>query len=42
MLVDFDLECGKVGLQLSLTKTMFMRNGLVPDVPFALNGTNIS
>ena len=42
MLADFDLECGKVGLQLNLNKTMLMKNELVPDVPFALNGTNIS
>ena len=42
MLPDFYLECGKVGLQLNLTKTMFMKNELVSDVPFALNGTNIS
>ncbi|EYB92978.1 hypothetical protein Y032_0187g1101 [Ancylostoma ceylanicum] len=31
MLADFDDACGRIGLQLSLTKTMFMRNGLVPD-----------
>ncbi|EYC43821.1 hypothetical protein Y032_0480g2243 [Ancylostoma ceylanicum] len=41
MLADFD-ACGKVGLQLNLTKTMFMRNGRVPDVPLSLNVTNIS
>ncbi|KAK6760954.1 hypothetical protein RB195_022140 [Necator americanus] len=28
--------------QLNLQKTMFMRNGWVSDVPFTLNGTNIS
>ncbi|EPB77181.1 hypothetical protein ANCCEY_03707 [Ancylostoma ceylanicum] len=27
MLADFDDACGKIGLQLNLTKTMFMRNG---------------
>ena len=42
MLADFDSVCGSVGLQLNLTKTMFMRNGFVPDAPFALNGTIIS
>ncbi|VDP61131.1 unnamed protein product, partial [Heligmosomoides polygyrus] len=26
MLADFDRVCGNVGLQLNLTKTMFMRN----------------
>ncbi|EPB73149.1 hypothetical protein ANCCEY_07742 [Ancylostoma ceylanicum] len=33
MLADFDDECGKIGLQLNLTKTMFMRNGWVPNAP---------
>ncbi|VDO73820.1 unnamed protein product [Heligmosomoides polygyrus] len=42
MLADFDRVCGNVGLQLNLTKTMFMRNGQVSDAPFSLNGTNIS
>ncbi|VDO31171.1 unnamed protein product [Heligmosomoides polygyrus] len=42
MLADFDRVCGNVGLQLNLTKTMFMRNGWVSDAPFSLNGTNIS
>ncbi|EYB84653.1 hypothetical protein Y032_0312g2166 [Ancylostoma ceylanicum] len=42
MLADFDDACGKIGLQLNLTKTIFMRNGWVPDVPFSLNGTTIS
>ncbi|XGW34883.1 hypothetical protein V3C99_018713 [Haemonchus contortus] len=42
MLAEFDSDCGKIGLRLNLTKTMFMRNGLVPDAPFTLNGTNIS
>ncbi|VDP35425.1 unnamed protein product [Heligmosomoides polygyrus] len=31
-----------VGLQLNLTKTMFMRNGQISDVPLAPNGMNIS
>ena len=42
MLVDFYRECGKVRLLLILSKTMFMKNELVPDVPFALNGMKIS
>ncbi|VDP20578.1 unnamed protein product [Heligmosomoides polygyrus] len=42
MLADFDRVCGNVGLQLNLTKTMFMRNGQVSDAPFSLKGTNIS
>ncbi|EYC23371.1 hypothetical protein Y032_0015g2612 [Ancylostoma ceylanicum] len=42
MLADFDDACGKIGLQLNQTKTMFMRNGWVPDAPFSLNGTTIS
>ncbi|VDP25560.1 unnamed protein product [Heligmosomoides polygyrus] len=41
MLADFDRVCEKVGLQLNLTKTMFMRNGQVSDAPFSLNGSNI-
>nr|CDJ82579.1 RNA-directed DNA polymerase (reverse transcriptase) domain containing protein [Haemonchus contortus] len=42
MLAKFDSACGKFGLRLNLTKTMFMKNELVPDAPFTLNGTNIS
>ncbi|VDP13999.1 unnamed protein product [Heligmosomoides polygyrus] len=42
MLADFDRVCGHVGLQLILTKKMFMRNGWVSDAPFSLNRTNIS
>ncbi|EPB70136.1 hypothetical protein ANCCEY_10782 [Ancylostoma ceylanicum] len=42
MLADFDDVCAKIGLQLNLTKTMFMRNEWIPDAPFSLNGTNIS
>ncbi|EYC04560.1 hypothetical protein Y032_0087g2080 [Ancylostoma ceylanicum] len=42
MLADFDDACGKIGLQLNLTKTMFMRNGWVPSTPFSLNGTTFS
>uniref|UniRef100_A0A7I4Y071 Reverse transcriptase domain-containing protein n=1 Tax=Haemonchus contortus TaxID=6289 RepID=A0A7I4Y071_HAECO len=42
MLAEFDSACGKIGLRLNPTKTMFMRNGLAPDAPFTLNGTNIS
>ncbi|KAK6749247.1 hypothetical protein RB195_001696 [Necator americanus] len=42
MLTEFDETCGCIGLQLNLQRTMFMRNGWVSDVPFTLNGTNIS
>ncbi|KAK6727579.1 hypothetical protein RB195_005333 [Necator americanus] len=42
MLAEFDETCKKIGLQLNLDKTMFMRNGFVSDVPFTLNGMNIS
>ncbi|VDP48350.1 unnamed protein product [Heligmosomoides polygyrus] len=42
MLVDLDRVCGSRGLQLSVTKTMCMRNGRVFDALFSLNGTNIS
>uniref|UniRef100_A0A0N4WIE1 Reverse transcriptase domain-containing protein n=1 Tax=Haemonchus placei TaxID=6290 RepID=A0A0N4WIE1_HAEPC len=42
MLAEFDNACGKIGLRLDLMKTMFMKNGLVPDAIFMLNGTNIS
>ena len=42
MLTDFANACGKIGLKLNLSKTMFMRNGYVLNAPFTLNGTNIS
>ncbi len=42
MLAEFDGACGKIGLRLNLTKTMFMRNGWVPDAPMLLNGTTIN
>ncbi|KAK6743985.1 hypothetical protein RB195_010967 [Necator americanus] len=42
MLTEFDETCGSIGLQLNIQKTMFMRDGLVSDAPFTLNGTNIS
>ncbi|VDO89630.1 unnamed protein product [Heligmosomoides polygyrus] len=42
MLVDSNRVCWNVGLQLNLTKTMFVRNGRVSDAPFSLGGTNIS
>ncbi|KAK6764960.1 hypothetical protein RB195_025048 [Necator americanus] len=42
MLTEFDETRGCIDLQLNLQKTMFMRNGWVPDAPFTLNGTNIS
>uniref|UniRef100_A0A7I4YDU4 Reverse transcriptase domain-containing protein n=1 Tax=Haemonchus contortus TaxID=6289 RepID=A0A7I4YDU4_HAECO len=34
MLTEIDNACGKIGLKLNLTKTMFMKNGSVPDAPF--------
>ncbi|VDM61441.1 unnamed protein product [Angiostrongylus costaricensis] len=42
MLDDFDKACGKIGLRLNLTKTMFMKNGLVSYALFTFNGTNVS
>ncbi|VDM53582.1 unnamed protein product [Angiostrongylus costaricensis] len=42
MLADFDKACGKIVLRQNLTKTMFMKNGLVSYAPFTLNGTDIS
>uniref|UniRef100_A0A0K0DLV2 Reverse transcriptase domain-containing protein n=1 Tax=Angiostrongylus cantonensis TaxID=6313 RepID=A0A0K0DLV2_ANGCA len=42
MLADFDKACGKIDLRLNLTKTMFMKNGLVSFDPSTLNGTNVS
>nr|CDJ80616.1 RNA-directed DNA polymerase (reverse transcriptase) domain containing protein [Haemonchus contortus] len=42
MLAEFNSACGKVGLRLNLTKTMFMKKGLVPVAHVTLNGTNIS
>uniref|UniRef100_A0A0K0D6I3 Reverse transcriptase domain-containing protein n=1 Tax=Angiostrongylus cantonensis TaxID=6313 RepID=A0A0K0D6I3_ANGCA len=42
MLDNFDEACEKIGLRLNLTKTVFMKNGLVSFAPFTLNGTNIS
>ncbi|VDM62232.1 unnamed protein product [Angiostrongylus costaricensis] len=42
MFTDFDKACGNIGLRLNLTKTMFMRNGLVSYASFTLNRTNIS
>ncbi|VDM54280.1 unnamed protein product [Angiostrongylus costaricensis] len=42
ILADFDRACGKIGFQPNLTKTVFMKNGLVSHAPFTLNGTNIS
>ncbi|XGW04056.1 hypothetical protein V3C99_015306, partial [Haemonchus contortus] len=40
ILAEFD--SGRIGLRLNLMKTMFMKNGLVPDAPFTQNGMNIS
>nr|CDJ83025.1 endonuclease-reverse transcriptase [Haemonchus contortus] len=37
MLAEFDSACGNIGLQLTKTKTMFMRNGMVHGVIFTLN-----
>nr|CDJ82765.1 RNA-directed DNA polymerase (reverse transcriptase) domain containing protein [Haemonchus contortus] len=31
MLAEFDSACGRIGLRVNLTKTMFMKKGLVPD-----------
>ncbi|EYC23508.1 hypothetical protein Y032_0015g2688 [Ancylostoma ceylanicum] len=42
MLADFYDACGNICLQLHLKKTMFMRNGWIPDAPFSLNLTTIS
>uniref|UniRef100_A0A7I4YE67 Reverse transcriptase domain-containing protein n=1 Tax=Haemonchus contortus TaxID=6289 RepID=A0A7I4YE67_HAECO len=42
MLAEFDSACGWTGLRLNLAQTMFTKNGLVPDAPFTLNGTDIS
>uniref|UniRef100_A0A0K0DI56 Reverse transcriptase domain-containing protein n=1 Tax=Angiostrongylus cantonensis TaxID=6313 RepID=A0A0K0DI56_ANGCA len=42
ILADFDKACGKIGLRLNLTETMFMKNGLVSFASFTLNGTIIS
>ncbi|VDM56511.1 unnamed protein product [Angiostrongylus costaricensis] len=42
MLADYDKPCGKTGLRLNLTKTMFMKNGLASYASLTLNGTNIS
>ncbi|VDM62976.1 unnamed protein product [Angiostrongylus costaricensis] len=42
MLADFDKACGKIGLRLNLTDTIFMRNGLVSYALFTSNGKNIS
>uniref|UniRef100_A0A7I5E5H2 Reverse transcriptase domain-containing protein n=1 Tax=Haemonchus contortus TaxID=6289 RepID=A0A7I5E5H2_HAECO len=36
MLAEFDGVCGKIGLRLNLTKTVFMKNGLINDAPFTL------
>ncbi|VDM63147.1 unnamed protein product [Angiostrongylus costaricensis] len=41
MLADFGKACGKVGLRLNLTKTIFIEKGLASYALFTLNGTNI-
>ncbi|XGW01205.1 hypothetical protein V3C99_013852 [Haemonchus contortus] len=33
MLAESDRACGRIGLRLNSTMTMFMKNGLVPDTP---------
>uniref|UniRef100_A0A0K0D1C3 Reverse transcriptase domain-containing protein n=1 Tax=Angiostrongylus cantonensis TaxID=6313 RepID=A0A0K0D1C3_ANGCA len=40
MLADFDKAYGRNGLRVNLTKTMFVKNGLVCYAPFRLKGTN--
>ncbi|VDM62238.1 unnamed protein product [Angiostrongylus costaricensis] len=42
MLDDFDKACGKIGLRLNLTKTMFIKYGLISCAPFTLDVTNFS
>ncbi|VDO58736.1 unnamed protein product [Haemonchus placei] len=42
VLAELDNVHGRNGLRLNLTRSMFMKNGLVPDAPLALSGTNIS
>ncbi|KAK6728449.1 hypothetical protein RB195_005841 [Necator americanus] len=42
MLIEFDETCRCIGLELSLRRTMFMRNGWISDGPFTLKGTNIT
>ncbi|KAE9419069.1 hypothetical protein Angca_005112, partial [Angiostrongylus cantonensis] len=42
MPADFYKACGKIGLRLNVTKTMFMRSGLVSYAPLTPNGMNIS
>ncbi|VDM57796.1 unnamed protein product [Angiostrongylus costaricensis] len=42
MLADFDKACGKVDLQLDLTKTMFMKSGFVTYIPLTFDRMNIS
>uniref|UniRef100_A0A7I5E5K0 Reverse transcriptase domain-containing protein n=1 Tax=Haemonchus contortus TaxID=6289 RepID=A0A7I5E5K0_HAECO len=37
LLAEFDNACERIGLNLNLTKTISMRNGLVPDAPSMLN-----
>uniref|UniRef100_A0A0K0DE12 Transposase n=1 Tax=Angiostrongylus cantonensis TaxID=6313 RepID=A0A0K0DE12_ANGCA len=42
IVADFDKTCGRIGRRLNLTKTMFLRNGLVSYAPLTLNGMNIT
>ncbi|KAK6748737.1 hypothetical protein RB195_001389 [Necator americanus] len=37
MLAEFDETCKRIGLQLNLDKTVFMRNGWVSKAPFTLS-----
>ncbi|KAK6736847.1 hypothetical protein RB195_019502 [Necator americanus] len=42
VLTEFYDTCGCIGLHLNQQKTIFMRNGWVPDAPITLNEMNIS
>ncbi|VDO68211.1 unnamed protein product [Haemonchus placei] len=41
MLAEFDSACGKIGSRLHSRKTMLLKNGLIPDALFTLNGRHI-
>ncbi|KAK6762377.1 hypothetical protein RB195_023188 [Necator americanus] len=41
-LAEYDETCRRIGLQLNLDKTMFIRNVWVSGAPFTLNGKSIS
>ncbi|KAK6747929.1 hypothetical protein RB195_000873 [Necator americanus] len=42
IVTKFDKNCGCIGLQLNLQKTVFMRDGWLLEASFTLSGTNIS